>query len=183
MDSATGSLTQGLSHHSELCPGLVHCPLAPGRVGSGVLRVTTVPLTASTGWRGQKLLPTPSPGVSILRFPPFPSQPGPGDGIAAFPLSQPRGLIPRWAEQPAHGFEGLFAEQTTPLPAYDGAWGTPLRLAKRYSQDWAFLLYWHWEVSKGPVTGDTALPFVAALGPLPAFQASAGPPSCLLFSL
>lgn len=78
--------------------------------------------------------------------------------------------------QPA--LKGCFLEQTTPLPGDDGAWGTPLRLAKRFSQDWVFLSYWHWKVVKGPATGDTALPFATALGPpscFPDFNGSSRP--------
>lgn len=79
--------------------------------------------------------------------------------------------------------KGWFIEQTMPLPAYDGARGTPLRLAKHFSQDRAFLSRWRWEVAKGPATGDMAFLFTAALGPPPAFQTSVAPqapPSSLL---
>lgn len=71
--------------------------------------------------------------------------------------------------------KGWFIEQTMPLPGYDGARGTPLRLAKHFSQDRAFLSRWRWEAAKGPATGDMAFLFTAALGPPPAFQTSVAP--------
>lgn len=114
---------------AELCSGLVCCPPAPGQlVGSGAPRVTPASPTTRTGRRGQRPLHPPRPARS-----PFPEC-HPEASSSWPPSSEGGGSCGR-------SLEGWFVEQTTPLPGCDGS--GPFRLAKCFSQDWAFLSYWH----------------------------------------